>query len=57
MYTYSRLTDDIAYLLRCGAEAGSIGYSESGRIIPYVRVGNRKGVKTIVTGGIHARET
>lgn len=56
MYTYSRLTDDIAYLLRCGAEAGSIGYSESGRIIPYVRVGNRKGVKTIVTGGIHARE-
>ena len=56
MYTYSRLNDDISFLLRCGAEAGSIGYSESGRIIPYVRIGCRNGIKTIVTGGIHARE-
>ena len=55
MYTYSRLNDDISFLLRCGAEAGSIGYSESGRIIPYVRIGCRNGIKTIVTGGIHAR--
>ncbi len=56
MFTYSRLTEELCYFLHAGAEVGSIGYSESGRLIPYIRVGARMGCKIIVTGAIHARE-
>ena len=56
MYSYFNLMDELDFFVRAGAEVGSVGVSECGNLIPYIRVGERKGKKIIVSGGIHARE-
>lgn len=56
MYTYGSLSDDLAYLAFCGADAGTIGKSVLGYNIPYVHLGDYGGKQIIITGGIHARE-
>ena len=56
MYTYSMLLDEMNFLARNGIETGSIGSSESGRMIPYLFVGNHIGDCILITAGIHARE-
>lgn len=45
-----------AALFKRGACIGSIGRSEKGRTIPFIRVGSCREANIIMTGGIHARE-
>lgn len=56
MYMYYDLLDDVNCLAHYGIETGTIGASESGKLIPYVHLGEKKGNQIIITGGIHARE-
>lgn len=55
MITYSEITDRTEGLRRNGAKIGTIGYSEYGAAIPYIRIGEGKPI-IIVTAAIHARE-
>jgi len=56
MYTYSKLLHTLDYLKRVGVETGSIGFSEDGRAIPYMFVGQKETPCIFITAGIHARE-
>lgn len=55
MITYSEITKRTKNLGRLGAKTGSIGSSEYGYTIPFVKVGTGSPV-IIVTAAIHARE-
>ena len=54
MFTYSYLLNELNYFVKAGATVGTIGSSESGNLIPYIKIGEGDGV--IVVGSIHARE-
>ncbi len=56
MFSYSQLLDELDYFVKRGATVGSIGKSEYGNIIPYIKIGNDERESVIVTGAIHARE-
>lgn len=56
MYSYFAFLQDIERFKLLGAEVGAVGYSESGLLIPFIRVGEGE-KKIIVTGAIHARES
>jgi len=56
MYTYSKLLHAVNYYGKNGVEVGSIGFSEDGRPIPYIFVGNKSDKNIFITAGIHARE-
>lgn len=55
MITYSEISEKTENLGRAGAETGSIGSSEYGAAIPFIKVGTGSPV-IIVTAAIHARE-
>ena len=55
MMTYREVTERISDIGRRGAETGSIGRSEYGSEIPFIKIGQGKPT-IIVTAAIHARE-
>lgn len=55
MMTYREVTERISDIGRRGAETGSIGRSEYGSEIPFIKIGRGKPT-IIVTAAIHARE-
>jgi len=56
MTTYLQVLHQINYYKRQGYRVGVIGFSEDGRPIPYVFIGNDKEPCVFITAGIHARE-
>jgi g-D-glutamyl-meso-diaminopimelate peptidase len=56
MYTYRRLTEDLAGLRGRGAVTGSIGKTVLGIDIPFVHLGTRTGPQVLFHAAIHARE-
>lgn len=56
MYTYNDLLNEMPLLEGKGAEAGYIGASVSGRMIPVFHAGGFKGRQALIQGAIHGRE-